>query len=34
MIGIFQDRGGDLWLGTQESGAFKFKGQAFEPFKP
>jgi hypothetical protein len=34
MVGIFQDRRGDLWLGTQESGAYKFNGQSFEPFKP
>ena len=34
MVGIFQDRRGDLWLGTQELGAFKFNGQSFEPFKP
>ena len=29
---LFKDNNGEIWLGTEENGAFKFNGQAFEKF--
>ncbi|MGB0403922.1 MAG: hypothetical protein ACPGEG_07485 [Salibacteraceae bacterium] len=33
LFSIYKDNKGDLWLGTQEHGAFIFDGQKFEKFK-
>jgi len=29
---LFKDNGGEIWLGTEQNGVFKFNGQAFEKF--
>ena len=34
MVAIYKDNRGDLWLGTDDAGAFKFNGKTFEKFKP
>jgi hypothetical protein len=34
MVSIYKDNRGDLWLGTNESGAYRFNGKTFEKFKP
>ena len=31
---IYKDNRGDLWLGTNDSGAYRFNGKAFEKFRP
>jgi len=30
---IYQDKNGELWLGTHENGAYKYNGKTFEKFK-
>lgn len=32
LFSIYMDNKGDLWLGTDENGAFKFNGKSFEKF--
>ncbi|MDX2200821.1 MAG: two-component regulator propeller domain-containing protein [Phycisphaerae bacterium] len=34
MISIYKDNGGQVWVGTQEAGAYRFTGKSFERFKP
>lgn len=34
LFSIYKDNYGDLWLGTQENGAFKFNEKTFEKFRP
>ena len=34
MVAIYKDNRGDLWLCTNESGAYKFNGETFEKFRP
>ena len=34
LVSMYQDKKGDLWLGTPDNGAFKFNGNSFERFKP
>lgn len=31
-ISVYEDKGGVLWVGTAESGAFRFDGTSFRPF--
>jgi len=31
-LGIYKDNKGDIWLGTNENGAYKFNGITFEKF--
>ena len=33
-VSIYVDNRGDVWLGTLESGAYKFNGKSFEKFRP
>ncbi|MBK9733278.1 MAG: hypothetical protein IPO83_18655 [Chitinophagaceae bacterium] len=34
IVSIYKDHQDNLWLGTQEKGAYKFNGKAFEKFIP
>ena len=34
LFSVYCDRAGSLWLGTPESGVYKFNGTAFERFQP
>jgi ligand-binding sensor domain-containing protein len=34
VFSIYKDNNGDLWLGTHETGAYKFNGKTFEKFIP
>jgi ligand-binding sensor domain-containing protein len=33
VFGLYQDRQGAFWIGTQEHGVYKFNGKTFEPFR-
>lgn len=33
MISIYKDNGGQVWVGTQEAGAYRFTGKGFERFR-
>ena len=34
IVSIYRDNHGELWIGTQEAGAYKFNGKTFEKFSP
>ena len=34
VFAVYKDNRGDLWLGTHNGGAYKFKGKTFEKFRP
>jgi hypothetical protein len=34
VFAVYKDNRGDIWLGTNNGGAYKFNGKAFEKWRP